>query len=72
MSVAIATLGKFVPAVGSGTPTIVERVVYRDRGTSVGWETVHKKPTVVISKLEVEESTKKEDIMIEILSIEED
>jgi hypothetical protein len=71
MSIAIATMGKFVPAVG-GTPTIVERKVYVGRGSSDGWETVHKKPQIVVSRVEVEESAKREDIEIQVLSIEED
>ena len=71
MSIAIATMGKFVPAVG-GTPIVVERKVIVNRGSSDGWETVRQKPQIVISRVEVEESAKREQIEIQVLSIEED
>jgi hypothetical protein len=73
MSIAIATMGKFIPAVGSGGTTIIERIVTVDGGSSYGLQQpMVKKPHVVVSRLFIDdEKDKKEQIEIEVLSIEE-
>ncbi len=65
MGIAIATMGKFIPAAGAGR--VVERVV--DTGSSgYGIHYIRKKPTVIINKVE---STEKRKPTIKITSIEE-
>lgn len=65
MSIAIATMGKFIPAAGSGR--IIERVI--DTGTSgYGIHYTRKKPTVVINKVSHKDKQKP---IIKITSIEE-
>jgi hypothetical protein len=53
MSVAIATMGKFIPAVGGSVTKIVE--VEAAGGGSMGWE--KQKPTIVVDSVYDEEDT---------------
>lgn len=65
MSIAIATMGKFIP--GAGATRVVERII--DTGSSgYGVHYTKKKPQVIINKVAV---TKERKPNIKITSIEE-
>jgi|GEM_PF-4560979 hypothetical protein len=70
MSVSIATNGKFTPASG-GAVRIVERIVYVPVGSSDIGVTA-RKPQVIISRVSDEYNKKKEEISVEVFSIEEE
>jgi hypothetical protein len=67
MSVAIATMGKFIPAAGSGQ--VVTQII--DRGSSgYGYEERQPKPRVVVRR--VEDDDKVAEIKITLLHVEEE
>ena len=74
MSVAIATMGKYIPASG-GTKIIYKRG--KDTGTSDGWEagTPSRRPLVVISSVQEDKETQREvqeNIVIQVTSVSEE
>jgi len=55
MSVAIATMGKFIPAVGGGVITKTIEVDSGGGGSSYGWE--RKKPQIIVDDVFDSEDT---------------
>ena len=67
MSISIATMGKFWPAIGTGTGT--SRPVIIDRGSSgYGYSERQPKPQIIVRNVDFDNEV---DVMITLLNVEE-